>query len=389
MRRLEEDGIRTLSDLARCEPSRKVSRVSAGVFERLRAQARLQLESAGFRVPLWQPRPPVPEEPRRGLAQMPPPSEGDVFFDLEGFPYAERGLEYLWGAVTVDEVTPVFHDWWAHDDAEERVAFEGFIDWLMERRRRYPDLHVYHYATYEESAIKRLMGKYATREAEVDELLRQGVLVDLLKVVRQGFVIGTPSYSLKHVERLYLPPRAGAGAVGGRVGGRVPEVDGQRRAQELAAVAAAEGDPGVQPGGLRVALGAPELAARPARRARHRVRARSAAQREAARAQARAGRGRGAGGAAGGAGDRAARGRRRGGTARPARRLAGRVPPARGEADVVAEVRSPRDDRRGAVRGQGLPGGAGADGAGHVADQEVDRVRVSLRSGARDEGRGG
>jgi predicted RecB family nuclease len=67
-----------------------------------------------------------------------------VFFDMEGFPYAEGGLEYLFGAVTVDEITPVFHNWWAHDEREERLAFEAFVDWIVERRRRDPALHVYH-----------------------------------------------------------------------------------------------------------------------------------------------------------------------------------------------------------------------------------------------------
>ncbi len=209
VRRLEEDGITTLTALAAAQPARKISKVSPPVFERLRSQARLQLESAGQQMPRWQLRPPVPEEPRRGLAQLPEPCDGDVFFDMEGFPYAERGLEYLFGVVTVDEITPKFRAWWAYDDVEERVAFERFIDWVMERRRRWPSLHVYHYAAYEESAIKRLMGKYATRETEVDELLRQGVLVDLYALVRQGFLIGTASYSLKHVERLYLPERTG------------------------------------------------------------------------------------------------------------------------------------------------------------------------------------
>ena len=55
--------------------------------------------------------------------------------------------------------------------------------------------------------MKRLMGKYATREDEVDELLRDGVFVDLYKVVRQGFVVGTPSYSLKD-DRAPLPAAA-------------------------------------------------------------------------------------------------------------------------------------------------------------------------------------
>ena len=148
-------------------------------------------------------------EERRGLALLPPASDGDVFFDLEGFPYAVGGLEYLFGAYAREGVTLVYRDWWAHDERQERAAFEGFIDWLMERRRHYPDLHVYHYASYEESAVKRLMGKYATREGEVDELLRGGVFVDLYKVVCQGFVIGTSSYSLKKIEHLYMEQRSG------------------------------------------------------------------------------------------------------------------------------------------------------------------------------------
>ena len=210
VRRMEDAGIGTLTALAACDTDRRPHRVSSPVFDRLRLQARLQLESRGHPQPLWLARAPVPEEPRRGLAQLPPRSDGDVFFDMEGFPYAEGGLEYLFGAVTVDEITPRFHDWWAHDAAEERTAFEAFIDWLVERRRRYPALHVYHYASYETSALKRLMGKYATREAEVDDLLRHGVFVDLYAIVRQGFVVGTPSYSLKEIEHLYLPRRTGA-----------------------------------------------------------------------------------------------------------------------------------------------------------------------------------
>lgn len=209
IRRMEDAGIATLTSLAGCGSEQRPRKISSAVFERLRTQARLQLQSRRRREPLWQPRPPVPKEIRLGLAQLPPPSAGDVFFDMEGFPYAERGLEYLFGVVTVNDGAPTFHDWWAHNEKEERAAFEAFIDWLAARRRRDPSLHVYHYASYEESAVKRLMGKYATRETEVDDLLRNNVFVDLYRIVRQGFVIGTASYSLKDVEHLYLPERTG------------------------------------------------------------------------------------------------------------------------------------------------------------------------------------
>jgi predicted RecB family nuclease len=215
VRRLEGDGIQSLTALAACDPGRRVERVSSAVFERLRAQADLQRRSSGRRQPLWHLRPTAAEEPRRGLAMLPPTSDGDVFFDMEGFPYAAGGLEYLFGAVTVDDITPHFHDWWAHDETGERAAFERFIDWVVARWHRDPSLHVYHYAPYETSAVKRLMGKYATREAEVDDLLRHGVFVDLYAVVKQGFIVGTPSYSLKEIERLYRPPREGEVKSGG------------------------------------------------------------------------------------------------------------------------------------------------------------------------------
>ena len=62
-------------------------------------------------------------------------------------------------------------------------------------------MHVYHYAPHERSKLRSLAVKYATREAEVDDLLRNGVLVDLFAVVKQGMQVGEESYSLKKLER--------------------------------------------------------------------------------------------------------------------------------------------------------------------------------------------
>lgn len=206
IRRLEDAGVATLHDLAASTVAH-VGRMKDAVLERLRLQARQQLRSPAAGAPAWQPRPISVEEPRRGLALLPSSSPGDVFFDMEGFPYGQEKLEYLFGAVVTDGGVPRFVDWWAHDAAQEQKALEEFVDWIVERRERYPDLHIYHYAAYEPSAIKRLMGKYASREDEVDDLLRGDVFVDLYNVVRQGFIVGTPSYSLKKIERLYLPAR--------------------------------------------------------------------------------------------------------------------------------------------------------------------------------------
>jgi len=70
----------------------------------------------------------------------------------------------------------------------------------MDRLKTYPDMHVYHYAAYEPTAVKKLMGRHATREEEVDSLLRAGVFVDLFSVVRQGLRASVESYSIKKLE---------------------------------------------------------------------------------------------------------------------------------------------------------------------------------------------
>jgi hypothetical protein len=64
-------------------------------------------------------------------------------------------------------------------------------------------LHIYHFAPYEPAALKRLMGRYATREDELDQLLRGNRFVDLFAVVRQGLRASVESYSIKRLEPLY------------------------------------------------------------------------------------------------------------------------------------------------------------------------------------------
>ena len=143
------------------------------------------------------------------MALLPPASPKDVFFDLEGFPLIEGGREYLFGAVHIKDGEPTFVDWWAHSEAEEKAAFEACVDWLYSRWKADPAMHIYHYANYEVHALRRLMGKYASREDKVDALLRNEVFVDLYQVVNQSLAIGTTSYSLKDVEKLYLDRRSG------------------------------------------------------------------------------------------------------------------------------------------------------------------------------------
>lgn len=201
---LREWGVETRAELAALPLplERRSKRGSLAVFERLREQARIQVESAGEDPPLYER---LPVQEGQGLARLPKPSAGDVFLDFEGDRFVgEAGLEYLVGWIDLgEERSPEYHCSWATTPQEERAAFERLVDELMERWNRHPDFHVYHFTPYEPGAMKRLMGRYATREDEVDRLLRGGRFVDLHGVVRQGLRVGVESYSLKNLEPLY------------------------------------------------------------------------------------------------------------------------------------------------------------------------------------------
>ena len=211
IRKLEAAGLDTAQKLSDSTLTR-IPKMNDEIFVKIQAQARIQV--AARLLPAGSPPPfeilrPAPETPGTGLALLPPASAGDVYFDIEGYPLENDGLEYLLGVTHLVAGIPEFKDWWAHNDPEEKRAFEEFIDWVVARWRKHPDMHIYHYAPYEVTAMKRLMGKYGTRESEVDDLLRHGVFLDLYRVVRQGLRIGAPSYSLKKVEKLYLQARDG------------------------------------------------------------------------------------------------------------------------------------------------------------------------------------
>ncbi|KKL20201.1 hypothetical protein LCGC14_2457840 [marine sediment metagenome] len=97
--RLDGAGIPTLDALALAAPDTAVPRMAGTTFEKLRRQAALQLDQRKTDEPSYELL--APEE-QRGLALLPPPSVGDLFFDIEGDPLYEDGLEYLFGVVAVD-----------------------------------------------------------------------------------------------------------------------------------------------------------------------------------------------------------------------------------------------------------------------------------------------
>jgi predicted RecB family nuclease len=199
--KLEAAGIQRVSELAAKASDGRPMGMSAETFAKLRRQASLQVRSRSSLEPIYEL---LRHEPPLGLASLPESASGDVFFDMEGDPLFEpgRGLEYLFGCWMPDE-SPQFRGFWGTDRGAEKLAFEAFVDFISDRRRRHPRMHVYHYAGYEKSALRRLAQLHRTREDEIDELLRGEVLVDLFAVVRQSLAISEERYGLKNLERFY------------------------------------------------------------------------------------------------------------------------------------------------------------------------------------------
>ncbi|WP_425955429.1 TM0106 family RecB-like putative nuclease [Xylanimonas sp. McL0601] len=220
--RLAAAGVRTIDALA--ASSAPVEGIGTSTLAGLRDQAALQLASeadaahggapgdatAGVHVPV------VSVVDASALAVIPPPDDGDIFFDFEGDPLHTEGdgtrwgLDYLFGLVEVDGT---FRAWWAHSFAQEKEALLGFLDYLRERRRRHPGLHVYHYAAYERTHLLALAARHGVGEHEVDQLLREHVLVDLYPVVKRSVRVGSRSYSIKKLEPLYMGDDLRAGDV--------------------------------------------------------------------------------------------------------------------------------------------------------------------------------
>ena len=196
--RLEDAGVRRVTELADVPAGVPVPGISSPALAGLRQQAWLQVESRDSDVPLHER---LPGAPGRGFARLPPPSRRRRVLRHRGRPVLEpRGPRV---PVRLAHRTDGYQPLWAHDRAQERAVYERWIDWITARLERHPDLHVYHYNHYEPTALKALMARYGTREAEVDDLLRRKVLVDLYTVVRQALRLGTESYSLKAVEAMY------------------------------------------------------------------------------------------------------------------------------------------------------------------------------------------
>ncbi|CAN5374216.1 TM0106 family RecB-like putative nuclease [soil metagenome] len=191
--------VTTLASMAALHPdiSQKPNKGSITTYRKLAYQASLQWKQRETGKPVFEI---LPLEEGFGFFKLPEPSDHDIFFDFEGDPfYGTNGLEYLFGWYHQGN----YHELWAGNEKEEKESLQTFIELVMKIQEEDPGMHIYHYGAYEQTALKRLVGKYATKEDELDLWLRGQVFVNLHGVVRRSIIAGVERYSLKDLEKLH------------------------------------------------------------------------------------------------------------------------------------------------------------------------------------------
>ena len=214
-KKLREAGVRTIDELA-AVPEPAEDAALARLRDQARFQAGLETGDGGALAPAYGDEPAHEVRfkvlPQHTIGALPPSDAGDVYFDFEGDPLWQDattglwGIEYLFGVVEppTDDDEPYFRPFLAHTLAEEKEAFLAFVEYIEQRRSRHPRMHVYHYAAYEKTALRRLSQRHAAAEDVIDTWLREGLLVDLYETVRHSIRISERSYSIKKLEPLYM-----------------------------------------------------------------------------------------------------------------------------------------------------------------------------------------
>ncbi|MFE7745273.1 AAA domain-containing protein [Nocardia sp. NPDC057455] len=200
--RLREAGVNTLDRLATTEIA--VPGVPPRTISALRRQAEIQLRREGSGEPTHA------LLDATALGALPAPSPGDLSLTIAGGGRTPLVVE-VGGPDTVHLSLrgPSGSSEPRHAAAAERRVLEQVLDYLTQRRRIYPDLHVYHYSAAVRTALLRCTGRHGVNEELVDELLCDGVLVDLYPILRNALLIGESSYRLSGLRRL-LPDSSAA-----------------------------------------------------------------------------------------------------------------------------------------------------------------------------------
>ncbi len=175
-------------------------------YDRVREQARIQVESKDLEIPRYEPILPVVE--KTGFCKLPEPSDSDVFVDLEGDPFVgDSGLQYLFGvAVKTPDGHLRYEKIWAYTPARRKVRLR-----VVRRSRHgsapqkeFPAMHVYHFWRLPSPARSKTSWACTPRAKKevIDSMLRAAASSSIFTPFSSNKPsrAGVEEYSLKTLE---------------------------------------------------------------------------------------------------------------------------------------------------------------------------------------------
>lgn len=191
--KLHAAGIKNVSDLASYPEAPEVEGLSPEFVERYwRAAKVMQLEFDGQKALMAK---------ITGSPELPPPTDQDLFFDIEWFNPVDSNSEFIFmfGLVSADES---FNAFIAETSDGELAQFDEFLDFSLERLRANPNMHIYHFHIPEPQKVAMLVQRYGShRAADAEALISR--MIDLRPIAMDAFIPGSGSYSIKSLEKYY------------------------------------------------------------------------------------------------------------------------------------------------------------------------------------------
>ena len=209
--KLKKEKIKTVEALAKTNANKIKSKINQSTKIRLVQQAKLQEEKrlTGKSKYIFN-----ETEVGRGFYKLPKENEGDIFYDIEGFPQSEkRPFEYLHGVFYLNGKKQEYKSFAVkkYQQSEEKRIFVELIHFFKKHFDKYPDAFIYHYNDYEKRALKELSNEYSSTFPDgvnlIDKLLRQEKFIDLYRVVEQCMQTSEKDLSLKTIEKFYREER--------------------------------------------------------------------------------------------------------------------------------------------------------------------------------------
>ena len=210
--KLKKENITTVEALAKTDPEKIKAKINLTTKIKINKQAKLQEEKRITNVSKY-----IFNETQKdkGFYKMPIPNEGDLFYDIEGFPQAgKRNFEYLHGIYYNNGEKNEFKYFVVknYKKNDERKIFEDLINFFEKHFKKYPDAFIYHYNDYEKRALRELASEHSSIFPKgnnfVDRLLRQEKFIDLYRVISQCMQTSEKDLKLKTIEKFYRAERS-------------------------------------------------------------------------------------------------------------------------------------------------------------------------------------